>query len=185
MQIDFLDKNVFVMGGTSGINLGIADAFAEAGARVAVASRNQEKVDAAVARLRRHNGETLGYVADVRDEAAVEAALGGAHDSLGPLDVLVSGAAGNFPAPVLGMSANGFKAVVEIDLQGTFHVLRSACPFFARPVRQLRLRCGDPRGWWMVAGRRQRGQRRDDTVARATRWKLNGGWQRWQTCAAN
>jgi len=133
MQIDFLDKNVFVMGGTSGINLGIADAFAEAGARVAVASRSQEKVTAAVARLRQHNGETLGYVADVRDEAAVEAALGGAHDSLGPLDVLVSGAAGNFPAPVLGMSANGFKAVVEIDLQGTFHVLRSAFPFLARP----------------------------------------------------
>jgi NAD(P)-dependent dehydrogenase (short-subunit alcohol dehydrogenase family) len=133
MQIDFQDKNVFVMGGTSGINLGIADAFAESGARVAVASRSQEKVDAAVARLQQHNGEALGYVADVRDESAVARALGNAHDALGPLDVLVSGAAGNFPAPALGMSANAFRAVVEIDLQGTFHVLRSAYAYLARP----------------------------------------------------
>lgn len=133
MQIDFRDKNVFVMGGTSGINLGIADAFAEAGARVAVASRNQEKVDAAVAQLLQHAGDALGYVADVRDESAVVDALSAAHEALGPLDVLVSGAAGNFPAPALGMSANGFKTVVDIDLQGTFHVLRSAYPLLAKP----------------------------------------------------
>ena len=133
MQINFQDKNVFVMGGTSGINLGIADAFAESGARVAVASRSREKVDAAVAQLQRHNGEALGYVADVRDESAVASALGDAHGALGPLDVLVSGAAGNFPSPALGMSANGFKAVVEIDLQGTFHVLRSAFAYLAKP----------------------------------------------------
>ena len=50
---DFKDSNVFVFGGTSGINLGIARCFASAGANVAVASRSQEKVDAAVAdRLR-------------------------------------------------------------------------------------------------------------------------------------
>ncbi len=133
MNIDFRDKNVFVMGGTSGINLGVADAFAESGARVAVASRSREKVDAAVDRLRRHDGEVSGYVADVRDESAVGEALGSAHEALGPLDVLVSGAAGNFPAPALGMSPNGFKAVVEIDLQGSFNVLRAAFPTLARP----------------------------------------------------
>ncbi len=133
MQIDFRDKHVFVMGGTSGINLGIADAFAEGGARLAVASRSQDKVDAAVAQLQRHGGQAVGYAADVRDEAAVAGALSAAHAAFGTLDVLVSGAAGNFPAPALGMSANGFRAVVEIDLQGTFHVLRAAYPFLARP----------------------------------------------------
>jgi NAD(P)-dependent dehydrogenase (short-subunit alcohol dehydrogenase family) len=47
--------------------------------------------------------------------------------------VLVSGAAGNFPSPALGMSANGFKAVVDIDLLGTFNVLRSAHSFLRKP----------------------------------------------------
>ncbi|HSW12974.1 MAG TPA: SDR family NAD(P)-dependent oxidoreductase, partial [Solimonas sp.] len=62
---DFHGKTVFVSGGTSGINLGIAHAFARAGAKVAVMSRSQDKVDKAVAELRQHGGEVAGYAADV------------------------------------------------------------------------------------------------------------------------
>ncbi|OWJ59041.1 SDR family oxidoreductase [Inquilinus limosus] len=131
--IDFAGKAVFVAGGTSGINLGIALGFARAGARVAVMSRSPEKVDAAVARLRAAGAEAMGTAADVRDYAATEAALKAAHDAYGDFDVLVSGAAGNFPAPALGMSANGFKSVVDIDLLGSFHVLRAAHPFLRKP----------------------------------------------------
>lgn len=131
--IDFAGKAVFVAGGTSGINLGIALGFARAGARVAVMSRSPEKVDAAVARLREAGAEAMGTAADVRDFTATEAALKAAHDAWGDLDVLVSGAAGNFPAPALGMSANGFKSVVDIDLLGSFHVLRAAHPFLRKP----------------------------------------------------
>jgi NAD(P)-dependent dehydrogenase (short-subunit alcohol dehydrogenase family) len=47
--------------------------------------------------------------------------------------VLISGAAGNFPAPALGMSSNGFKSVVDIDLLGTFHVLQAAYPYLIKP----------------------------------------------------
>jgi NAD(P)-dependent dehydrogenase (short-subunit alcohol dehydrogenase family) len=47
--------------------------------------------------------------------------------------VLVAGAAGNFPAPALGMSANGFKAVVDIDLLGTFHLCRAAHALLRKP----------------------------------------------------
>ena len=121
------------MGGTSGINLGIADAFAASGARVAVASRSRDKVDVAVQELLGHGGEAIGFSADVRDVDAVKAAVVGVHKAFGPIDVLVSGAAGNFPAPALGMSPNAFKSVVDIDLLGTFHVLQTAYPYLTKP----------------------------------------------------
>jgi len=127
---DFSGKRVFVFGGTSGINLGIAMCFARAGAAVAVASRSQEKVDAAVAELRELGSDSQGYSLDVRDHEAVAAAL--EHHG-GQIDVLVSGAAGNFPAMVKDLSPNGFKSVVDIDLLGSFHVLRAALPYLKKP----------------------------------------------------
>jgi len=130
---DFKGRTVFVAGGTSGINLGIAEAFAEAGATLAVLSRSQEKVDAATRRLEGFGGKALGYAADVRNAETTAAALKAAHESLGDIDILVSGAAGNFPAPALGMSANGFKSVIDIDLLGTFNVLRGAHAFLRKP----------------------------------------------------
>lgn len=135
MTFDFTGKTVFVAGGTSGINLGIALAFAEAGARVAVLSRSQDKVDAAVKSLlaARAGAEAIGFAADVREHPAVEAALAKTKETFGAIDVLVSGAAGNFPAPAVGISPKGFRSVVEIDLLGTFHVLRAALPYLTQP----------------------------------------------------
>ena len=130
---DFTNRTVFVAGGTSGINLGIADAFAAAGARLAVMSRSPERVEAARQQLLKHGGEVLGFSADVRNAEATAAALKSAHDKFGDLDILISGAAGNFPAPALGMSTNGFKAVVDIDLLGSFNVLRSAHQYLRKP----------------------------------------------------
>ncbi|HEY3263023.1 MAG TPA: SDR family NAD(P)-dependent oxidoreductase [Pseudonocardiaceae bacterium] len=68
--LDFTDKTVFVAGGTSGINRSIAEGFARAGARVAVMSRSQDKVDATVARLTELGAQAGGGAADVRDYAA-------------------------------------------------------------------------------------------------------------------
>lgn len=130
---DFSGKTVFVSGGTSGINLGIAHAFALAGARIAVISRKQDKVDAAVDELKKRGGEAIGFACDVREYAAVETALKNTHAKFGEIDVLISGAAGNFPSPALGISPNGFKSVVDIDLIGSFHVLRAAFPLLKKP----------------------------------------------------
>ena len=134
---DYTGCNVFVAGGTSGINLGIARAFAAAGARLGVGSRRQEKVDAAVAELGSAAGPALGYQFDVRDPAAVAAALDGFAAVVGPIDVLISGAAGNFPALARDLSPNGFKAVIDIDLLGTFHVMKAAYPHMRRPGGSL------------------------------------------------
>ena len=131
-SFDFSGANVFVFGGTSGINLGVAECFAKAGATVAVASRSQDKVDAAVKLLSGH-GPAHGYALDVRDVEAVAAALADFRGNAGEIDVLISGAAGNFPAPALGMSPNAFKSVVDIDLLGTFHVLRAGFEHLRKP----------------------------------------------------
>lgn len=131
--IDFSGKTVFVAGGTSGINLGIAEGFARSGARLAVLSRSQEKVDAAVEQLSAHGQPAMGRAADVRDYEAVERMINEIHSEIGLIDVLVSGAAGNFPAAALDMSSKGFRAVVDIDLVGTYHVLRAAYHALRKP----------------------------------------------------
>lgn len=134
---DYSGRTVFVAGGSSGINLAIAEAFVAHGAAVCIASRSRDRLDAALERLVRvgagGTAKTMAQVADVRDVDAVEAALKACHEELGPIDVLVSGAAGNFVAPALGMSSKGFRAVVDIDLVGSFNVLRSAHTYLRKP----------------------------------------------------
>jgi NAD(P)-dependent dehydrogenase (short-subunit alcohol dehydrogenase family) len=133
----YAHKNVFVAGGSSGINLAIATAFAQAGARVAILSRQQDKIDAALAHLHSVGSEALGFAADVRDAAAVLQAFAQTAQAWGPLDVVVSGAAGNFVAPAAQLSPNGFKSVMDIDLLGTFHVMRAAWEHLRKPGAAL------------------------------------------------
>jgi NAD(P)-dependent dehydrogenase (short-subunit alcohol dehydrogenase family) len=126
----FRGKTVFVTGGGSGINLGVARNFAALGAHVAICGRTQERLDAAAVELRELNahvsGKVLPVAADVRDYAAVENAFKRTAGEIGQIDVLVSGAAGNFVCPAEGLSPNGFKTVIDIDLQGSFHASRAA-----------------------------------------------------------
>jgi len=122
----FKGKTVFVTGGGSGINLGVAKNFAALGANVAICGRTQEKLDAAAVQLRSFGTKVCAVSADVRDGAALEAAFEKSRAELGAMDVLVCGAAGNFLAPAEKLSLNGFKAVVDIDLLGSFNATRSA-----------------------------------------------------------
>lgn len=131
-EINYENKTVFVAGGTSGINLGIARGFAQAGAKVAVMSRSEEKVEAAVALLKKDGSDAFGSAADVRDVDAVSNALTKTHERCGEIDVLISGAAGNFPALTHDLSPNGFKAVVDIDLLGSFNVLKIGFQFLSK-----------------------------------------------------
>jgi len=130
---DFTGRHLFVAGGSSGINFGIAQAFARAGASVSLISRSQDKVEAAAAQLAALGARSLGLAADVREPQAVERALERAHEQFGPIDVLVSGAAGNFLARALDMSPNAFKTVVDIDLLGSFNVARLAHAYLRKP----------------------------------------------------
>src|SRR3989441_470284 len=119
-------KTVFVTGGGSGINLGIAKNFAALGASVAICGRTQDKLDSAAEELRALGAKVCPVVADVRDMTALEAAFARSRAELGPMDVLVCGAAGNFLVPAEKLSPNGFKTVIDIDLLGSFNASRAA-----------------------------------------------------------
>jgi NAD(P)-dependent dehydrogenase (short-subunit alcohol dehydrogenase family) len=128
----FAGKTVFVTGGGSGINLGIAKSFAALGANVALCGRTQAKLDAARSELEALGAKVFAQSADVRDAARLGEVIGATAQALGPIDVLVCGAAGNFPIPAEALSPNGFKSVVDIDLLGSFNATRLAFDQLAR-----------------------------------------------------
>jgi NAD(P)-dependent dehydrogenase (short-subunit alcohol dehydrogenase family) len=127
------DKVAVVTGGGTGIGLRIAERFAEHGAKVMLVGRRAEKLVEAQQQIASRGGAATTAALDVREYRAVEAALHRTREEFGPIDIVLAAAAGNFPAPVLGMSANGFKAVIDIDLIGTFNTCRAAYEHLRRP----------------------------------------------------
>ncbi len=120
-------KVAFVTGGGSGIGAGIAKRLASQGANVGLLGRRLEKLEETATAIRRDSGrEASCHATDVRKADAVEAAIAQCVERFGRLDVLVCSAAGNFLAPAAGLSGNGFRAVVDIDLCGTFNASRAA-----------------------------------------------------------
>ena len=117
-------RTALITGGGSGINLGIATAFARYGARVALVGRTQEKLDAAAASISPGHVAAKGFSADVRDVEALQSAIDRTVEAFGGIDILVNGAAGNFLAPAAQLSPNGFKSVIDIDTRGTFNASR-------------------------------------------------------------
>jgi 2,4-dienoyl-CoA reductase [(3E)-enoyl-CoA-producing], peroxisomal len=89
-------KVAFVTGGGTGITGGVARAFAESGAKVAIVSRKIENLEPMKSLIESNGGECLAVAADVRDFAAIEDAISQTAAHFGKIDILVNGAAGNF-----------------------------------------------------------------------------------------
>lgn len=130
-------KTAFIAGASGGINLAIAQELAAQGASTVVISRSEERIQSAADAIRERGGQALGIAADVRDSDAVAAAFKASEEAYGPIDIVVSGAAGNFLAPALNLSPNAFKTVVDIDLNGTYNVFKAAWPHLRKPGSSL------------------------------------------------
>ena len=118
-----------VTGGGTGITGGVARALAEAGAHVALVSRNMAHLEPAAAVIndsRTASGEAFAIAADVRHPDQVARAIATTVERFGRIDIVVNGAAGNFLCKAEELSPNGFGTVVDIDLKGTFNVCRAA-----------------------------------------------------------
>ena len=111
---------VVVTGGGTGLGKAMAAEFARLGAAVAVASRKPEHRESGVQALEALGAKAIGVELDVRDEDAVAATFDEIERQLGPADVLVNNAAGNFASQAVKLSANAWRSVVDIVLNGTF-----------------------------------------------------------------
>jgi NAD(P)-dependent dehydrogenase (short-subunit alcohol dehydrogenase family) len=111
---------VLITGGGTGIGKGIALEFGRVGASVAILSRKQEHLDAGVKALEEIGVTAFGIACDIRDPVAIERSFEAIEARLGAVSVLVNNAAGNFPAPAELISPNGWRAITQIVLDGTF-----------------------------------------------------------------
>lgn len=109
-----------VTGGGSGMGLGMAMGLAQAGASIAVLGRSAERAAAGVRRIEAIGGRAVAVPADVRDPDAVGLAFDAAEEALGPVSILANNAGGNFPVLAEAMSANAWRAVTRIAIDGTF-----------------------------------------------------------------
>ncbi|KAL6911331.1 hypothetical protein ACP4OV_000136 [Aristida adscensionis] len=135
-RVPLAGRHVLVTGGSSGIGLAMATAAAREGARVSILARNAARLDAARAAIRAAAGADVGVLAaDVRDPAAVARALAEA----GPVDVLVCNHGVFVPQELERQDMEEVKWMVDINVMGTFHLIKAALPAMKARTRETGL----------------------------------------------
>ena len=121
-------KVALVTGASDGIGFAIASAFAKCGAVICFNGRSQEKNEKAIARYREEGIEAHGYVCDVSDENAVAEMVKKINEEVGVIDILVNNAGIIKRTPMLEMSAEDFRRVVDVDLSAPFIMSKAVIP---------------------------------------------------------
>ena len=121
-------KVAFVTGASYGIGFAIASAFAAAGATIVFNDIKQELVDKGMAAYAEKGIQAHGYVCDVTDEEAVKATVAKIREEVGIIDILVNNAGIIKRIPMLEMSAEDFRKVIDVDLNAPFIVSKACIP---------------------------------------------------------
>jgi len=130
----FKSKRVLVTGGRSGIGYGTARRFLELGADVFICSRNEEKLKEAAEALSAF-GRCESRVCDIREMEQIHNLADDIESKFGGLDILVNNAGGQFPALAENISENGWTAVINNNLNGTFFMTKELANRFFIPAR--------------------------------------------------
>ena len=125
-------KVALVTGGAYGIGFAIAQAFAEAGARIAFNCRNEQHLQQALADYKAKGIEAKGYIADVTSEQQVAQLVANVENELGTIDILVNNAGIIKRIPMTEMSVDDFRQVVDTDLTAPFIVAKAVIPGMMR-----------------------------------------------------
>ena len=120
----FAGQTVLVTGGGSGIGRCTAHELAAHGAHVVLVGRTEARLTAVEAEIREDGGEASHAACDIRDEEAVKATVAAVLAARGRIHGLVNNAGGQFPAPLAGISARGWQAVIANNLTGGFLMAR-------------------------------------------------------------
>ncbi len=121
-------KIALVTGASYGIGFAIASAYAQAGATVVFNDINQDLVDKGLASYQEKDITAHGYVCDVTDEQAVQALVKQVEAEVGIIDILVNNAGIIRRVPMLDMSAEEFRKVIDVDLNAPFIVAKAVLP---------------------------------------------------------
>jgi len=119
------DRVAIITGGGTGLGKAMSQEFSRLGARVVLASRNEDNLKRTAAEIEAQGGQALAVPVDVRNPDQVDRMVQAALDRFGRIDILVNNAAGNFVCPAEDLSVNGWNAVVNIVLHGTFYCTRA------------------------------------------------------------
>lgn len=116
------DKNIIVTGGGTGLGKAMTRYFLQLGARVAITSRKLDVLEGTAKELEAETGgKCVALQCDVKHYEEVEAMVNKAIEALGSVDILVNNAAGNFISPTERLSANAFKSIIDIVLNGSIN----------------------------------------------------------------
>lgn len=121
-------RGAVITGGGRGIGAAIARALASDGARVLVASRTRDEVEAVAADLREHGAEAFAAVCDVTHEESVEALVGESHIRLGAVDILVNNAGDAASAPLAKITLAEWNRMLAVNATGTFLCTHAFAP---------------------------------------------------------